>query len=89
MCTSKGLMEYVGSKITAHCDDSGLPTTKFTHPVLVGKLWEEYGSIDRPASQLLTVAGQILMKGDGDGTLKDSEAKMYQSAVATYMYIMQ
>ena len=35
------------------------------------------------------VAGQVLVKGDGDGTVQTSLAKMYQSATAMCMYMMQ
>lgn len=70
------LMEYVGSKITMHHNNSSLGPIKFTQPVLVRKLWEEYGPKDGPASWLPSVAGQVFMKGDGDGTMNDTESMM-------------
>ena len=35
------------------------------------------------------VAGQVLVKGDGDGTMSDEQARMYGSAVAMCMFMMQ
>ena len=42
-CKQEGeLVEYVGSKLTLTRDSTGLGTVKFTQPVLVCKLEEEY-----------------------------------------------
>ena len=35
------------------------------------------------------MAGQVLVKGDGGGTVSNDQVKMYQSAVATCMFVMQ
>lgn len=67
----------------------GMRTVKFTQPVLVGKLWEEYGPMEGWASQLPAVAEQVLIKGDGERTMGDTIVKIYRFAIATYMYIMQ
>ena len=82
------LMEYEGDKLTLSRDNPGLGMIKFTQPVLVQKLEEEYApSIG--ASKTPAVTGQVLVKGDGDGMVQDSLAKMYQSATATCMCMMQ
>ena len=36
----------------------------------------------------LAVAGQILVKGDGSGTMEEREATVYRSATAICMYII-
>lgn len=77
------LTEYVGIKITIHCDGSGLQTVEFTEPVLIHKLWEEYGPMDGPASWLPAVTGIVIVKRDGEETMSDAKAKMYWLAVAT------
>ena len=41
-------------------------------------------ALKRPA-----VRGQVLVKGDGDGAVQESVAKMYRSATATCMHMMQ
>ena len=38
---------------------------------------------DDPVSKTPAVAGQVLMKGDGEGTVSPKQTKMYQSATAT------
>ena len=55
---------------------------KFTQPVLVQKLEEEYTPPNGVASKTSAVAGQVLVQGDGDGTVQESMAKMYHSATA-------
>ncbi len=67
----------MGSKFTLFRDDLGLGMVKFTQPVLVQKLEEEYAPPDRVALKTPAVAGQVLVKGDGDGTVQESKAKMY------------
>jgi hypothetical protein len=37
--------EYVGNKIDINCDDDGIATIKFTHPVLIQKLQENHTPI--------------------------------------------
>ena len=86
MCKHKGeLMEYVGSKLSLSREDLGLGMVKFTQPVLVQKLEEEYTPPNGIASKTPAVAGQVLVKGDGDGMVQDSMAKMYRSATAMCM----
>ena len=43
---------------------------------------------DGNAPKTPAVAGQILVKGDGGGTVEDREATMYRSATATCIYIV-
>ena len=89
-CKREGeLTEYMGSKLTLTRDGDGKGTIKFTQPVLIQKLNEEYTVPDGPVSKTPAVAGQVLVKGDGEGTVSLEQSKMYQSATATYMFLMQ
>jgi hypothetical protein len=69
-------------------DDMELGTVQFTQHMLIRKLWEDFGTVEWPASQLPAVTGQVLIKGDGDRTMNDTITKMYQSATVSCMYIM-
>ena len=63
---------------------------KFTQPVLVQKLEDEYNLPSGKASKTPAVAGQTLVKGDGSGTVGDHEAVEYRSGTATTcMLVMQ
>ena len=53
--------------------------------ILVRKLMGEYKPSDKPVSKTPTVAGQVLVKGNGDGTVADAKAKLYWSTTATFM----
>ena len=89
-CKREGeLMEYMGSKLTFTRDDDGKGMIKFTQPVLIKKLNEEYKISDGPVSKMPVVAAQVLMKGDGEGTVSLEQTKMYHSATATCMFMMQ
>ena len=88
-CKYEGkLTEYVASKLDLYRDNLGLGRVKFTQPVLVQKLEEEYTPPDGIALKAPAVEGQVLVKGDGDGMVHESMAKMYQSATATCIYVM-
>ena len=89
-CKCEGkLTKYVGSKITINRDSTSLGMVKFTQPVLVHKILEEYKLLTGPASKTPAIMGQVLKKGDGDGAVAEAQAKMYHSATATCMYMMQ
>ena len=77
------LTEYVGSKLTFNHDGEGKGTIKFTQPVLIMKLNVEYPVPDGPVSKTPAVASQVLMKGDGEGTVSHEQMKMYRSAAVT------
>ena len=65
-CNHKGeLTEYIGSKLTYDRNENGTGTIKFTQPVLIQKLIEEYKPSYGPMSKTPVVAGQVLVKGDG------------------------
>ena len=64
-------------------------TVKFTQPVLVRKLIEEYKPAQRPASKIPAVAGQVVIKGNDNRAVVEAQAKMYLSATATCMYMIQ
>jgi hypothetical protein len=89
-CKREGeLTEYVGSKLTFSRDDNGKGTVKFTQPVLIKKINDEYKLTDGPVSKTPAVASQVLVKGDGEGTVTSDQMKMYRSATATCMFMMQ
>jgi hypothetical protein len=58
-------------------------------PVLIKKLNNEYKMTDGPVSKTPAVAGRVLVKGDGDGTVTSDQMKMYRSATTTCMFMMQ
>jgi len=87
ICKCEGeLTEYMGSKLTFSHDDDGKGIVKFTQPVLIKKIDSKYKMSDGPVSKTPAVASQVLVKGDGEGTV---QIKMYHSATATCMFIMQ
>ena len=59
----------MGSKLTFSRDDNGKGTVKFTQLVLIKKINDEYKLTDGPVSKTPAVAGQVLVKGDGEGTV--------------------
>ena len=83
------MTDYVGSKLTFHCDDDGKGTIKFTQPVLIKKLNQEYKVSDGPVSKAPAVAVQVLVKGDGEGTVSPDQITMYHSATVICMFMMQ
>jgi hypothetical protein len=88
-CKREGVLtEYVGSKLSITRDEKGRGTVKFTQPVLIKKLTDEYKVPDGPVSKTPAVAGQVLVKGDDDGTTTQ-DTTMYRSATATCMFMMQ
>ena len=44
---------------------------------------------DSPVSKTPAVAGHVLVKGDGEGTVTSDQIKMYRSATVTCMFMMQ
>ena len=90
MCKHEGeLMEYMGSKLSFSRNDDGKGTIKFIQPVLIRKFNEEFKGSDGPMSKMPAVAGQVLVKGDREGTVSLERVKMYHSATATCMFMMQ
>ena len=90
MCKREGVLtEYVGSKLTISHDKMGRGTVKFTQPVLINKLCDEYKVPEGPVSKTPAVPGQVLVKGDDDGTVSAETLKMYWSMTATCMFMMQ
>ena len=68
-------MEYVGNKITNNRDSMGLGMAKFTQPVLMLKLVQEYMSSDGSTSKTTAIAGQVLIMDYGDGAVAETKAK--------------
>ena len=88
-CKREGVLtEYVGSILSITRDDEGHGTVKFTQPVLIKKLKDAYEVPEGPISKTPAVAGQVLVKGDDDGTTTQ-DTTMYRSATATCMFMMQ
>jgi hypothetical protein len=80
-CKCEGeLTEYVGSR---------KGTVKFMQAVLIKKINDKYKMSDGPVSKTPAVAGQVLVKGDRGGTVSPDQIKMYHSATATCMFMMQ
>ena len=44
---------------------------------------------DGPVSKTPPVASQVLVKGDGEGTVTSEQIKLYRSATATCMFMMK
>ncbi len=90
MCKREGeLTEYVGSKLTIASDMTGQGTVKFTQPVLIKKLSDEYEVPEGPVLKTPAAAGQVLIKGDDDGAVSSDTLKMYWSVTATCMFMVQ
>ena len=90
-CTCEGaLTDYVGSNIDITRKRNGLVDAKFTQPVLVQKLEDEYlENNDGKAPKTPAVAGQIMVKGDVSRTMDEKETAVYRSATETCMCIMR
>ena len=82
-------MEYLGSKIDVTRLPSGLATVKFTQPVLLQKLRDEFDLPGGKNPKTPAVAGQVLVRGDGSGTLVGAEATKYMSGSATMLFMVQ
>lgn len=82
-------MKYVEIKITITCDVNHLSWVKFKKSVLVHKLVEEqlhtYGS----PYKLLVFPGQVLIKRDRNGLFQGAIVKLYRSASASCVLMMQ
>ncbi|KAL7527057.1 hypothetical protein ACHAWF_002020, partial [Thalassiosira exigua] len=89
-CKSEGdVKEYVGSKIDIHRHPSGLATVKFTQPVLVQKLRDEFNIPSGAPPKTPAPPGSVLLKGDGSNTLVGKDIKEYRSGTAVLMYMEQ
>ena len=82
-------MGYVDRKLTFSHDDNGKGTVKFTQPVLFKKINNKHEMSDGPLSKTPAVAGQVLVKGDGEGTVSPNQIKLCRSVTATCMFMMQ
>ena len=89
-CKREGpLREYVGSKIDLSRDENGLGKAKFTQPVLVQKLQDEFDLSGGRVPKTPAAPGQELVKGDGSNDLHGPAVKTYRSGTAVCMFIMQ
>ena len=80
---------YMDRKIDIERLESGLATVKLTQPVLIQKPKDNFDLSGGRAPKMHAVAWQVLVRGDGSGSLKSLEATKYRSGVATCMYMMQ
>ena len=78
-CKPEGeMVEYAGSnKIDITHKSDGLGVIKFTQPVLIQKLEDEYDMPGGDPPKTPAVAGQVLVKGDGTDTLVGQEATKF------------
>lgn len=87
--TEEEFNEYVGNLINIdRPDPNGAATIKFTQPVLIQKLaeqWEPTGRVPKTPA----LAGQSLSKDDGSNALAPVQATKYRSGTAICMYMMQ
>ena len=65
----RGIDGIHGQQAYIYSHDDGKGTIKFTQPVIIKNLHEEYKVSDGPVSKMPVVAGQVLMKGDQEGTV--------------------
>jgi len=68
---------------------NGLATVKFTQPVVVHKLDDEYDLPCGRLSKTPAAAVQVLGRDDGGGTIDNIEATVYHSGTDICMFIMQ
>lgn len=81
--------EYVGNHITINRGDDGIAAVKFTQPVLIQKLSDNFTPISSRVPKTPALPGSNLCKGDDTGTLTGDQATRYRSLTATCMYMMQ
>jgi hypothetical protein len=78
VCKLEGEMkEYVGSKIDILRGSTGLGTAKFTQPVLVQKLKNDFDLGSDAVPRTPALPGQVLTKGDGNSPLPRDQAKKF------------
>eukprot|EP00984_Skeletonema_dohrnii_P034690 scaffold33638_cov142-Skeletonema_dohrnii-CCMP3373.AAC.8 len=89
-CKTEGqVTEYVGSKIDVVRKNNGLATVRFTQPVLVQKLEDEFDLPEGPAPRTPAREGLVLVRGDGSGELGPEEATQYRSGTAIMLFMVQ
>ena len=91
VCKFEGeLKEYAGNKIDFSQNAEGLGIVKFTQPVLIQKLEDEFELPKGALPRTPAVASQVLSKhGNDTELLGPTEAMKYQSGMALCMYKMQ
>ena len=79
----------MGRKINLSRDENGLGKVKFTQPVLVQKLQDEFDLPGERIPKTLAAPGQGLLKSDGSNNFHRQRVKMYRSGTEICMFIMQ
>ena len=83
-------IEYVGSEIDITRKDNGIARVKFTQPVLLQTLKDKFlFPVEGKDPLTPAVAGQVLLKGNGSGTIDQKEVTKFRSGTATCMYVLQ
>ena len=78
VCKSEREMKkYVGNKIDILRDSTGLGTAKFTQPILVQKLKNDFDLGSGTVPRTPALPGQVLTKGDGSSPLPRDMAKSF------------
>ena len=67
----------------------GQTTFKFLQPVLIQKLEDEFDIPSGWPSKTPAVAGQVLVRGDGSGTVNERKHTIYWSRTEICMFVMQ
>ena len=78
-----------GSKIDIERQGNGLSMVKFTQPVLVQQLEDEYRIPDVRVPKTHAVAGQVSVRGDYSDAADNLEAMVHRLGMATMMFMMQ
>jgi hypothetical protein len=83
--------EYVGNRIEVKRGSDGIATIKFTQPVLIQKLKDNWANLltGKPP-RTPAIAGQDLSRDDGSGSpLSPQHTTRFRSGAAINMYMMQ
>jgi Reverse transcriptase (RNA-dependent DNA polymerase)/Zinc knuckle len=75
--------EYVGCQISMNSNDK---TVKFTQPILIQSLIDEFGAGDKQVSTPAT-AGQTLQAGAPEDEINVKEKRKYQAGVGKLLYL--
>lgn len=91
VCKLEGVMqEYVGNKVTVVERQNGIRAVKFTQPVLIQKLKDEYRFSEKGrAPTTPAVPGQLLLRSDVRTHMTAKEVTQYRSGTATLNYMAQ
>jgi hypothetical protein len=81
--------EYLGNAVTIKRDSSGLGEVKFTQPVLLQKLKDNFPIEDNRIPRTPAAPGSELSKDESSPELSKEEAFKFRSMLATLMHMQQ